>query len=762
MAQAGLTKITAPVLQDVIERELCFKAIDSSLQKRIVWMSAPAGSGKTTLAASYLKSRSNPFLWYHMDGTDIDVSTFFSYMTLAVKTLLHQKNAELPEFTSEYFKNVPAFAARYFKKLFTLVAEAVKEEDIYRSTETHAPFLIVFDNYQNTLADSAIHDVLGIGFSLMPEGFASIVISRLEPPIEYADLRRNGDLGFFEWNDLLFTMDDTLNLVRAFTKIEVPEEIIRQLHKKMEGWVAGLILAIERGNIASLMSFLEKTEVNEVVFDYFAREILEKTESNVRDFLFKTAYLQEFSIPMAERLTGYVHSRKILSEKHRQYFITKKHTHSGVMFVYHDLFHAFLRAHAKEYFRQNEDEIVRRAEDILEEDGYFEAAVQLCIDMSDWEKLTTIVLKHVASMIAHGRGAILNRWFAAIPDDFIEKQPWLLYWKGMNMLQTNPAETRKILEISYEKFKSTDDLKGLLSAFCSIVDTFVYEWKDFHPLDYWINEYEELTNRHKDTPLSLSFSIQDIPLELRQRLSSSIFSALMFRQPWHQDMPYWEEEVLKILRHSQNIIQLMSLGHNLILYYLYTGKIYKAGVIIETLFPVIEKSKGNLLARLMFCRSQSLYFFYSASYRQGLKVVEEGLELAREYDVHMLDLMLFGTATYISLAIGDNEAAEKYLKKMESSMVNVQCFGNIYYHQIVSLVALSRGQYKSAIDHAEINIQLTVDLGSYLILGIFEYSIAYIYTESGQYEEARHHIKESLNFGVITGSTLPTYICTML
>ncbi|MBF0458332.1 MAG: hypothetical protein HQK99_10600 [Nitrospirae bacterium] len=744
MAAAVLSKITAPDLDRVIERELCFRTIDKSLHKRVVWVSAPGGSGKTTLAASYLRNRGNPFIWYHMDEMDIDAASFFYYMSLAVTMLPRQKKQiTLPEFSSEYFNNVQGFAARYFKQLFS----GIKEYN--GSKETNAPFVIIFDNYQNAPVDSIVHDLIVRGlFPMMPEGFAACLISRGEPPIEYAEIRRNDGLGLVEWNDLLFTLDDTLRLVKASTKTGVPDDVIRQLHKKMDGWVAGLTLAIERGDLASFITHFESTGVNEAIFDYFASEILESAKPVERECLLKTAYLKEFSLPMAEKLTGCSQTNKILSKKHRQFFLTQKQTDSGLIFQYHDLFYDFLRARAKEHFtKQRESEIVNKAIDILEENGHFEAAAQLCIETSDIEKLSSLMLKHTAPMIAQGRGAMLEKWFTAIPNNFIADQPWLLYWKGMTKLQSNPKLARESLEAAYAKFKSADDPEGLFSAFCAVVETFIYEWKDFHPLDNWIDEFDIMAKR---------FTIASTPLfspELRKRITISVFSALVFRQPNHLNMPYWENKALKILRSSQNIIQLMSLGHTIILYYLWTGKTYKAGTIVDMLSPVIEKTEGHVLPRLMFYRSKSLYLCYIASYKESQMVVDGALNLAEEYDMHMLDLMFYGMGIYNSIPVGNNEIAEDNLSKMESSMNSVQCYAQILYNNMASLVALSRGDYSSAIEHDELAVTLMLEAGLPLSVGIFKMMFAYVLIEAGQFDKARHQIKDCLNLAATNGST---------
>ncbi|MCG6551368.1 MAG: hypothetical protein L7F77_03500, partial [Candidatus Magnetominusculus sp. LBB02] len=704
------------------------------------------------LAASYLKNRGNPFIWYHIDETDIDAATFFYYMSLAVSNLPGNK-IELPAFTPEYFNNVHGFATRYFKELFAGL----------KHTGSRAPFVVVFDNYQNLPADSVVHYIIARNLFLLPDACKAIIISRAEPPIEYADLKRNDGLGKVEWNDLLFTLSDTFKLVKQSANSDMPEEQVRQLYKKMDGWAVGLTLAIERTGIA-IPSF-ETVGDNEAVFDYFASEILEQTEQVERECLLKTAYLKEFTLPMAVQLTGCDQTHKILSRKHRQFFLTQKHTDSGLMFQYHDLFHDFLRTHAKDYFNERRElEIARLAVDILEESGQFEAAAQLCIDMSDIERLSSLMVKNTAAMIAAGRGAILNKWFSGIPDDFIENKPWLLYWRGMSILQSNPAEARKSLEPAYTTFKSNDDPEGLFSAFCSNVDTYLYQWKDFSLLDNWIYEFQAMAKRYNiaqslDETASLTPAVSD---KLRDRLTISIFSSLIFRQPNHPAISYWEGQALQILRNSQNIEQLMSLGYTICMYYLWSGRTYKAGVVIDILSPVVEKSQGHILSRMMFLRTKALYLCYAALYKQSQQLIDESLEIGEKYDIHLLDKILYNLSIYNSLSVGNIDLAEQYLKKMEYMITGVHNYAQYLYHHLASLVFVSREDYSSAIEHMELAIQLVSESGSYWVSGIYTYMLAYVLIEAAEYDKARQIIKELNNFQTAQEPNLFfSYVCAM-
>lgn len=51
--------------------------MDAGLDYPVTWISAPAGSGKTTFIASYLDTHKLPFLWYQADASDADIATFF-------------------------------------------------------------------------------------------------------------------------------------------------------------------------------------------------------------------------------------------------------------------------------------------------------------------------------------------------------------------------------------------------------------------------------------------------------------------------------------------------------------------------------------------------------------------------------------------------------------------------------------------------------------------------------------------------------------
>ncbi len=74
--KSPLAKISLPRSENYLARERLFIDLDQARQHKAVWISAPAGSGKTILASSYLLSRHFSLLWYQVDEGDMVLASF--------------------------------------------------------------------------------------------------------------------------------------------------------------------------------------------------------------------------------------------------------------------------------------------------------------------------------------------------------------------------------------------------------------------------------------------------------------------------------------------------------------------------------------------------------------------------------------------------------------------------------------------------------------------------------------------------------------
>jgi LuxR family transcriptional regulator, maltose regulon positive regulatory protein len=224
-----LAKLTRPQASNAVLRHRLFKRLDDAQERPVVWIHGPPGAGKTTLLASYLTTKKCSGIWYQVDSDDGDPASFFYYLGLAAAAKAPRKRRPMPLLTPEYLLDIEGFTRRFFRELCSRLGD---------------PAVLVFDNYQDVAAPSVFHKVIACALSEVPPGTRAIVLSRTEPPPEYARHLANSLIAQIAWEDLRLTLDETSLIATA--RQPVHAELLQTLHEQSDGWVAGLVLMLER------------------------------------------------------------------------------------------------------------------------------------------------------------------------------------------------------------------------------------------------------------------------------------------------------------------------------------------------------------------------------------------------------------------------------------------------------------------------------------------------------------------------------------
>ncbi|MBP1689049.1 MAG: hypothetical protein H6Q33_5192, partial [Deltaproteobacteria bacterium] len=164
---SALAKLTRPRLYDALPRPRLFERLDAARERPVVWISAPPGSGKSTLVASYTEARGLPYLWYQVDVGDGDPATFMHYMRQAAQALLGKRGGTLPVFTSEPEQDLARFARSFCRDLFAALPHGT---------------LIVLDNFQEARSSADQRSAFAAALEEIPEGINVVVLSRTDPP----------------------------------------------------------------------------------------------------------------------------------------------------------------------------------------------------------------------------------------------------------------------------------------------------------------------------------------------------------------------------------------------------------------------------------------------------------------------------------------------------------------------------------------------------------------------------------------------------
>ena len=324
----SLAKISRPIPRDVFLRKRLFSKLDRLRQSPVIWVSGPPGSGKTTIISSYIESCSIPCLWYQVDQGDSEAATFFHFLGLAVKKAAPRKRRPLPHLTPELQKDLSMFTRRFFQETFSRLK---------------APSIVVLDNYQDALDEPLFHEVIRDGLSEVPQGVNVMVLSHNDPPQVFARMRANQLIELITYDDLRLTPEESRGIADMRGTEDLSEETLKYLQEKTEGWVAGLVLMLERMKIEGLSTESMSGAAPEVIFDYFVSEVFGKLDEETRDLLIKAALFPSMTGNMAKELTLNSGAGSILSDLVLKNCFTVRHIHKEkVYYQFHYLLRQFL------------------------------------------------------------------------------------------------------------------------------------------------------------------------------------------------------------------------------------------------------------------------------------------------------------------------------------------------------------------------------------------------------------------------------------
>lgn len=446
--RVGLAKISRPRLHDVLARTRLYSLLDKARKRPVVWLSAQPGAGKTTLIASYLEARKLPGLWYQVDAGDVDPATFFYHLGLAAEDISANKDnspGPLPLLTPEYLPDLRAFARRFFRELFArLEPDAV----------------LVLDNFQEVPDDSPFHLVMTEAMEQIPDAVNVLIASRMEPPVGYASVLAGDAVALLDGEQLRLTLQETRAIARK--RGVQSERSVEMFYERCHGWAAGLTLLLARAREQAPPEGDDEAESLQHVFGYFAQRVFDSEPTENQQALMQMAFLPLITVALAEQLTGageagrlldYLYKRRLFTDRRRvapPWAQLRAPAQAIHVFQFHALFRAFLQHKARTMYSVDAcRDIVSRAGHLLDASGYWEEALGLYAEVGDWAVYGRVMVGQAENLLTQGRLQSVKEWLGRMPRAAREDDPWLGYWEGRALTQTEPDHAIRIMESSY-------------------------------------------------------------------------------------------------------------------------------------------------------------------------------------------------------------------------------------------------------------------------------------------------------------------------
>jgi hypothetical protein len=720
-------KITAPAPPRLISRPRLLRALGPGL----VWVAGPPGAGKTCLALDLLRLEKPRHLWYRMDAGDGDPATLFAYLGEARRRL--PRSAPLPRFGPEVRPAV--FARRFFEALYAGLP---------------AGSTLVFDDFHELAPDSPTLEILKEGFSLLPEGLRILVLSRQAPPPAFARLQAHGHLRVLGWERLEWSRRESESLVRAHLPAGPARRSAAGIYGLVGGWAAGLVLLSRRQPGEAAGPGPAGGSDREVLFDYFASEVLAAMAPRLREVLLAAAVLPRCSASQAQALSGHGDAGACLRDLARAGCFTLQRGAAEPVFEFHPLFRHFLQQRGRAVFpAETYSALERKGAVILEASGEVEAAAGLLAAAGDWEGLGALIERHAPALLRQGRTGTLEGWIARLPVSVPERRPWLRHWQGVCLLATDLARSGRCFACAFEAFEADGDPAGSFLSWCGCVDAVLYAWDDFHPLDgliAWLDGHEEAFR-------ALAGS------EVEACVVTSMIGALVQRRPDHPRMGVWVAAAFRVLREAAAPRLRSQAGAYLIAYAFWTGD----NALIAEIAPEQERmarapeASAFCVLNWHFTQLVRLGSFQGATPSEHLAFVREALEYSAREGIHLLDFMLHAQAVIAAGLAGDLAEARRSLGRMADVMAGRN--GRSFCHYLSAWVARLEGDLSSALLHARRAVEASEESGMLFSNALVLHGHAELLFDAGRRQEARRELDRAAALGRRVGGCYFQALC---
>jgi len=745
-----LAKLTPPNNTPALPRPRLFEKLDTLLEYQTIWISAPAGSGKTTLVSTYLMDRRLPCLWYEVDMGDDDPATFFYYLGKAALSAVPRQKKDFPALTPEYILGISAFTRRFFEDLSTHVLSSYQKKKGDRKENRH--FAIVFDNCQDLPEASSFHTILLNGLGRVSPGISIILISRTAPPPAYARLRANAQMGMLGWDDLRLSYEETERIVRMKYSEAADKDTIDCIHQVTDGWVAGFTLMLEELKREGCRELRLHGSTPEEIMYYFGVELFDRLDTATRDFLMKTAFLSGMTPEMACDLTGNPDSGRILSNLYKNNFFIQKHHMVESSYDYHLLFREFLLKMARETLPAEElCKVSSAASAILKANGQTEAAMDLLKQISDWESMVPLIIENAPALAGQGRYRTLQEWLDPIPDYVIEKHPWLMYWEGTSILSSDPVGAKKTFEKAFKGFSSVGDKNGMLSSLCGITESIQLSFADFSQYEPWIPVFDALLTAREHPSR-----------ELEARVLDGMVTALILYRPDHPQIGTWVNRAASLLDQSIPITIKARLIHAVLFHYILQFDVPKMDLIHDQLKAIIHSKDIPPVTSLFLHLMEANYHVMKANHEDCLCAVNDGLSIADEIGVHNMDNFFLCHAAMSCLNDNDTQKAHDLLDSLNENYNLLGPWEKKVYHQVKAREALILGDGEQAYYHACRTMEFITLLGLRVHSALGSYILSQCLHMLGRHDEERKYIAKGLEFSQLIEQTTHSFYTTLL
>lgn len=405
------TKIVPARFGGLVARPRLLGMLSELPAKRLAVIKAPAGFGKSSLAAGWaeeLEQGGNSVGWLNIDSDDDEATRFLFYVSHALHNACPDVGAGAIGLILE---NNLIDPTAILSSLINDLAEV--DDDVYLFLEDY-----------HWLEAPRIHQTIAYFLKHAPAHCHVVLTTRTEPPLAIATLRAQNQLIEIDAEALRFDLPETQAFLDGIRPGALELSDVHLLQRRTEGWPAALrIIASMPSQVGSAFKdYVQGLSGAQRPIAAYLSEMLEMLPAETVNFMLRTAILDRLSGPLCEAVTGLSSSPTILASLAQRQMLLTPLDNDGVWFRYHALLAEYLRQRLEADRSLEVPELHGRAAAWYASHELWTDAVQHAIAAGASDRAIGWINHCAMALIKQGDLFTLLEWERQFPDELMRGQ----------------------------------------------------------------------------------------------------------------------------------------------------------------------------------------------------------------------------------------------------------------------------------------------------------------------------------------------------
>jgi LuxR family transcriptional regulator, maltose regulon positive regulatory protein len=476
-------KVLQPdLLLTTLQRERLVTSLQAALDQKeqaikstnckLFLLCAPAGYGKTTLLVDFAHHSNLPCCWYFLDHTDTSLTSFLQTLILSIRQRFldfgQSAEEQLLAITSTHEAQLQPY-----EKVMEAIALSIEKE-------ISEQLLIFLCNYQEVNHQSTFNVLVDRFLHFLPDHCTLVIESRAMPKLQLASLISRRQIQGFGRNKLRFTGQDIQDLAPLLDTETLTAEEAERLSDSFDGWITGLLLGTQLGNIQDLvLNNNTKTHTNmnqNGILAYLANDVFHR-EPDTYMFLRDLSILESITPAYCNLLLSISDGQTRLHHLEKQGFFLERSSREMPIYAIHPivrkLCYTELQYQEPERFRQ----LHSRAADIFLEEQNYEDAIAHGLAANLVDFVAETILKVAKSAQHQEHNEKIARWIDALPSSALHAHPQLLLSRTqLHLIHYETEQALTLLERAGAVISQTqadENLTAMLQAEHAIISSVI-------------------------------------------------------------------------------------------------------------------------------------------------------------------------------------------------------------------------------------------------------------------------------------------------